>query len=128
MNWLAIGVGTVVFFAIGALWYGFLFGKPWQRETGATEAPKGAGMLRTMGGTLLAEFVVVLTLGHMFDFLEPNDRAKMMIAVGFGLAIMTPAIAINYLHQRKSLKLFLIDASHFIVGMAAVGLVFVLLG
>ena len=42
-------------------------------------------------------------------------------------AIMTPAIAINYLHQRKSLKLFLIDASHFVVGMAAVGLVFVLL-
>jgi hypothetical protein len=128
MNWLAIVIGTVVLFAIGALWYGFLFGKAWQRETGITEAPKGAGMVRTMGGTLLAEFVVVLTLGHMFDFLEPNDHAKMMIATGLGLAVMTPAIAINYLHQRKSLKLFLIDASHFIVGMAAVGLVFVLLG
>jgi hypothetical protein len=128
MNWLAIVVGTVVFFAIGALWYGLLFGKAWQRETGVTQAPQGSGMIRTMGGTLLAELVVVLTFAHMVDFLEPNDRAKMMIAVGFGLAIMTPAIAINYLHQRKSLKLFLIDASHFIVGMAAVGLVFVLLG
>jgi hypothetical protein len=128
MNWLAIVIGTVVFFAIGALWYGLLFGKAWQRETGVTEAPKGSGMLRTMGGTLLAEFVVVLTLGHMFDFLEPGNHAKMMIATGLGLAVMTPAIAINYLHQRKSLKLFLIDASHFIVGMAAVGAVFVLLG
>ena len=127
MNWLAIVTGTVVFFAIGALWYGLLFSKPWQRETGVTEAPQGSGMVRTMGGTLLAEFVVVLTFGHLVDFLHPGDHAKMMIATGFGLAIMTPAIAINYLHQRRSLKLFLIDASHFIVGMAAVGLVFVLL-
>jgi len=127
MNWLAIVIGTAVFFAVGALWYGILFTKPWMRETGVSEAPDRAGMVRTMAGTLLAEFVVVLTLGHMFDFLQPGDRAKLMIATGFGLAIMTPAIAINYLHQRKSLKLFLIDAGHFVVGMAAVGLVFVLL-
>ena len=120
-------LGTVAFFATGALWYGLLFGKAWQRETGVTEPPQGAGVAKVMGLTLLAEFLVVLTLGHMFDFLEPNDRAKMMIAVGLGLAVMSPAIAINYLHQRKSLKLFLIDASHFVVGMALVGLVFVLL-
>lgn len=127
MNWLAVGIGTAAFFAVGALWYGALFSKPWQREVGVTEAPEGTGMVRTMGGTLLSEFVVVLTLGHLFAFLQPGNHAKMMIAVGFGLAIMTPALAINYLHQRKSLKLFLIDAGHFVVGMAAVGLVFVLL-
>jgi hypothetical protein len=69
----------------------------------------------------------VLTLGHLFAFLQPGDHVKMMMATGFGLAIMTPAIAINYVHQQRSLTLFLIDASHFIVGMAAAGLVFVLL-
>jgi len=127
MNWLAIGLGTLAFWLIGALWYGMLFGKAWQAETGVTEAPKGAAVARVMGLTLLLEFVVVLTLGHMFAFLEPSDRGKLMIATGFGLAIMTPAIGINYLHQRRSLKLFLIDASHFIVGMAAVGGVFALL-
>ena len=127
INWLAVALGTLAFFAVGALWYGVLFGKAWQRETGVTERPKGAGVARVMGLTLLAEFVVVLTLGHMFAFLRPDDHAKLMIATGFGLAIMTPAIGIDYLHQGKSLKLFLIDASHFIVGMAVVGLVFVLL-
>jgi len=93
-----------------------------------TEPPKGAASARVMALTLLCEFVVVLTLGHLFAFLQPSDHVKMMMAIGFGLAIMTPAIGINYLHQRRSLKLFLIDASHFIVGMAAVGLVFVLRG
>ena len=127
ISWLAVALGTLAFFAVGALWYGVLFVKPWQRETGITEPPNGAGVARVMGFTLLAEFIVVLTLGHQFAFSDPSDRGKMMIATGYGLAIMTPAIAINYLHQRKSLKLFLIDASHFVVGMAAVGAVFVLL-
>ena len=127
MNWLAIVAATLAFFVIGALWYGLLFGKAWQAETGVTEAPQGAGIAKVMGGTLLAEFVVVVLVAHMFDFLEPSDRGKMMMAVGLGLAVMAPAIAINYLHQRKSLKLFLIDAGHFAVGMAAVGGVFVLL-
>lgn len=127
INWLAIGAATVAFFIVGSIWYGALFRQPWAREVGVTEPPQGAGMARVMGGTLLAELVVVVMLGHLFARVQPDDQAKMMIATGFGLAIMTPAIAINYLHQRKSLKLFLIDAGHFIVGMAVVGAVFVAL-
>ena len=127
INWLAVGLGTLAFWLVGALWYGLLFSKLWQRETGITEPPSGAGIAKVMGLTLLLEFIVVLTLGHMFAFDAPSDRGKMMIATGFGLAIMAPVIGINYLHQRKSLKLFLIDAGHFVVGMAAVGGVFALL-
>lgn len=127
INWLAVVLGTLAFFAVGALWYGALFTKAWHGEVGGVERPQGPGVARVMGLTLLAEFIVVLTLGHLFAFLQPSDHVKMMMATGFGLAIMTPAIAINYVHQQRSLKLFLIDASHFIVGMAAVGLVFVLL-
>jgi len=129
LNWLAIVLGTVVFFAIGAIWYTGLFGKAWQREVGLSneQLTGGRNMLAIMGACLLLEFVVVLMLGHLFARIQPGDHAKMMMASGFGLAIMAPAVGINYLYQRKSLKLFLIDAGHFIVGMTAVGLVFVLL-
>jgi len=128
LNWLAIVVATVAFFAVGALWYGLLFRNAWAREVGVTEPPQGPAVARIMGLTLLSEFVVVLMLGHLFARIQPGDHAKMMMATGFGLAIMTPAIGINYLHQRRSLTLFLIDAGHFVVGMAAVGLAFLLLG
>ena len=47
-------------------------------------------------------------------------------AIGFGATIMVPAIGINYLFLRKKLAHFLIDAGHFIVGMAAMGGVFLL--
>ena len=129
MNWVAVALGTVVFFAVGAVWYSALFAKPWQREVGLSdEQLKGGRSIPLIMGTcLLLEFVVVLMLGHLFARIQPGDHAKMMMATGFGLAIMAPAIGINYLYQNRSLKLFLIDAGHFVVGMTAVGLVFVLL-
>lgn len=129
MNWIAVVVGTVTFFAVGAIWYSALFAKPWQREVALSteQLTTGRNMMLIMSTCLLLEFVVVVMLGHLFARIDPSDRAKMMMATGFGLAIMAPAIGINYLYQRRSLTLFLIDAGHFVVGMTAVGLVFVLL-
>ena len=129
MNWLAVVVATLAFFAVGAIWYTALFGKIWQREVGLSDEQLtgGRNMMLIMGTCFVLEFIVCLTVGHMFDFLAPSDRAKMMIAVGLALGVMAPAIGINYLYQRKSLKLFLVDAGHFLAGMAAVGAVFVLL-
>ena len=129
MNWLAIGVGTAAFFVVGAVWYTALFGRAWQWEVGLSDAELKSGLPLPLifGLCLLLELLVVMTLGHLFARLDPNPRATMMIATGFGLAIMSPAIGITYLYMRKPLRLFLIDAGHFVVGMAAVGLVFVLL-
>ena len=128
VNWLAVVVATLAFFAVGAVWYGALFAVPWQREVGVGPAPRGSAMVRVMGLTLLCEFLVVSTLGHLFARTSPAPHVVMMMAIGFALTVMAPAVGINYLHQRKSLTLFLIDAGHFVVGMTVVGAVFVLLG
>ncbi|WP_296674752.1 DUF1761 domain-containing protein [Novosphingobium sp.] len=128
VNWLAVGIGTVLFFLVGAVWYGALFAVPWQREVGVGEAPRGSAVVRVMGLTLLCEFLVVSTLGHLLARTQPQPHVVMMMALGLALTVMAPAIGINYVHQRKSVGLFLIDAGHFVVGMAVVGAVFVLLG
>ena len=129
INWLAVVLATVAFFAVGAVWYTALFAKLWQREVGLSDEQltTGRNMMLIMGTCFLLEFIICLTVGHMFDFLEPNDRAKMMITIGLALGVIAPALGINYLYMRKSLKLWLIDVGHFVAGMAAVGAVFVLL-
>ena len=129
IHWHSVVLGAVAFFIVGALWYGVLFGRVWQRATGLSdeELKTGASMPLIFGICFLAELVIALVVGHMFDFLEPNDRAKMMITTGLGAGVMAPAIGINYLYMRKPLKLWLIDAGHFVVGMAALGGVFALL-
>jgi len=129
INYLAVVLGAVAFFAVGALWYGALFGKAWQKELW----PAGTPEFRTspalaFAGCFAAELVVSWIFGHMLARLNPAPHVIWMMAFGFGTAIMTPTIAINYLFQQRSLKLFAIDASHVIVGMLALGGVYVALG
>ena len=129
ISWLAVALGTLAFFTVGALWYGVLFGKLWQREVGMSDEQlkAGANMPLIFGLCFLLELLVSLTLGHLYAATAPSDRAKLMMSVGLAVGVMTPAIGITYLYMRKSLKLFLLDSAHFVVGMAAMGGVFALL-
>lgn len=127
INILAVVLGAVAFFVVGAIWYGALFGKAWQRASGLSEESlKGANMPLIFGLAFLLELVIALTVWHSIARGATSDRGAMMIAVGFGAAIMTPAVGISYLFLRKKLTLFLLDAGHFILGMAAMGAVFTL--
>lgn len=129
VNLLAVFLGAVAFFAVGAVWYSALFGKAWQREVGLTEEQlKGANVALIMGLCFAFELLISLMLGHNVARTSPAPHVVMMMAVGFGATIMVPAIGINYLYQLKSGKLFAIDAGHFIVGTAAMGAVHALLG
>lgn len=128
VNFLAVVLGAVAFFAVGALWYSVLFGKVWQKEAGMTEEKMGqSNMAMTFVLCFLAELVVSWMLGHLIARTSPPTHVIMMMSVGLGATVMVPATAINYLFQRQSLKLFLIDSGHFIFGTAAMGAVFVFL-
>jgi hypothetical protein len=120
--------GAAAFFAVGALWYGVLFAKPWQRAAGLSNSQLRQGNMGVIFGLAFAlEVLVAMVLWHLIARTDPAPHVVMMMAVGFAVGVMIPAIGINYLFLRKSLALFLIDAAHFIVGMAAMGGVFVLL-
>lgn len=128
INLLAVLLGAAAFFVVGAVWYSALFGKAWQKAAGLSEeALRSGNMPLIFGLAFLFELLIALTLWHTIARTGASDRAVMMIAIGFGAAIMTPAIGINYQFLRKPLTLFLIDAGHFIVGMAAMGGIFLLL-
>ncbi|MEH6722334.1 MAG: DUF1761 domain-containing protein [Qipengyuania sp.] len=127
INWLAVLLGALALFLVGAIWYGVLFSKAWQKAAGMSDEKIQSGnMALIFGLTFLAELVISLTLWHGIVRSGASDRAVMMMAVGFGATIMVPAIGINYLYLRKTFAHFLIDAGHFIVGMTAMGGVFLL--
>jgi len=134
VNMLAVFLGALAFFIVGALWYSVLFGKAWRELNGITDEMVKAGprpgqnpTWLIMGLAFLFELLVSLMLGHNVARTNPPPHVIMMMAVGFGATIMTPAIGINYLFQMRPGKLFFIDAGHFIVGTAAMGAVFVAL-
>lgn len=118
--------GTMAFFIVGALWYGVIFARPWQRAAGLSNSQLREGNMAVIFGLAFAfEMLIGLVLWHLLARTDPKPFVVMMMAVGFAGGVMIPAIGINYLFLRKPLTLFLIDAGHFLVGMAAMGGVFV---
>jgi hypothetical protein len=118
--------GAAAFFAVGALWYGVLFPKLWQRAAGLSNTQMRSGNMGVIFALTFAfEMLIAMVLWHLLVRTDPPAFVVMMMAVGFAVGVMIPAVGINYLYLRKPLALFLIDAGHFLVGMAAMGGVFV---
>ena len=119
--------GAAAFFVVGAIWYGVLFGKAWQKAAGLSDEDVQTGSMPLIFGlTFLFEMLIAMVLWHLIARTGAAPHVVMMMSIGFALGIMTPAIGINYLYQRKSGLLFAIDAGHFTLGMAAMGGVFLL--
>lgn len=134
VNLLAVFLGALAFFAVGMLWYGPLFGARWRELAGmrrAAAASESRFANRPMWLIMLLVFafqlLIALMLGHNIARANPAPHVVMMMAVGFGFTIMTPALGIQYLLQRRPGRLFAIDAGYFVAGMAAMGAVFVAL-
>ena len=118
--------GTAAFFIVGALWYGVIFAVPWQRAAGLSNTQLREGNMGVIFAlAFMFEMLIAMVLWHLLARTDPKPFVVMMMSVGFALGVMIPAIGINYLFLRKPLALLLIDAGQFLVGMAAMGGVFV---
>lgn len=118
--------GAAAFFAVGALWYGALFSKPWQRAAGLSNTQMRSRNTVMIAGLAFAfEMLIAMVLWHLLVRTDPPAFVVMMMAVGFALGVMIPAVGINYLLLRKPPALFAIDAGHLLAGMAMMGAVFV---
>ncbi|HEX2669012.1 MAG TPA: DUF1761 domain-containing protein [Gammaproteobacteria bacterium] len=131
MNYLGIFLAAAAMFALGSVWYSpVLFAKVWVRESGGDPAykPTGKEMGRTFGGT----FLLLLVSAAVLDWVMQNSAAtgeglSHGLTVGFlGAVIAVAMTGINYLFERKSLKLFLINSGYNVIGFCIMGAVLAL--
>ena len=128
VNYLAVVIAAVASFLLGGLWYSpALFGKAWQREAGLTEEQLKSGNMARIFGlslvlSLLAAWVFALFLG-------PRPPTALGLGAGFsaGLCWVTASFGINYLFERKSFKLFLINGGYHTLQFTIIGLTLALL-
>lgn len=121
MDVVAVVIATVVGMGLGALWYGPVLGKAWQTETGLTdERIAEANMVKIMGTAAVLEliaaifFVVMADDGSAFNGVQLGAMAAMFFAIGLG---------INYLFERQSMKLYLINIGYMSVTFIAMGVI-----
>lgn len=123
-NLLAVIAAALASFVVGGLWYSpVLFGKAWQRETGLTDEQLGKGNMALIFGLA---FVLCLCAALVFAlFLGP--RPKLMLGLGAGFAAgafwVASSFGVNYLFERKSLKLFAINGGYHTLQFTLIGLI-----
>lgn len=122
LNWFAIITATLLSFVVGSLWYSpALFGKLWQSEAGLSdEKLKNGNMGLIFGGAFILIFISMFNLAM---FLGPAADLSFGIMAGFmtGFGWVATSIGVLYLFERRSIKLFFINAGYHIVCFTASG-------
>lgn len=130
MAYLEPLIGALAAFMLGFAWYTALFGKAWQAETGVSEEAAKSDMARTHGLAFLMMAVIAFGINYVINLHAVEDQTFGHGAFHGLLAAALyclPAITINYLYQRKSLKLWLIDGGYVLAFSALAGGVMALL-
>jgi glucan phosphoethanolaminetransferase (alkaline phosphatase superfamily) len=128
INIWAVLVSAVAFWALGALWYSpVLFGKRWQKAVGMTEEELGKANMAVIFGT---SFVIMLFMVWALNFVINSHKAEDVslmsglwygVFTGFFFSMLT--MGINYLYQRRSIVLWLIDGVYVVLGLGIAGMI-----
>jgi len=128
INIWAVLVSALAFWALGALWYSpLLFSKRWQKEVGFSEADVTKTNMALVFGT---SFVLMLFMVWALNFVINSHKAENVnlgmglhygLFIGFFFSMLT--MGINYLYQRRSFVLWLIDGVYVILGLGIAGMI-----
>ena len=124
MAYVEILLGALAAFLLGFGWYTALFGKLWQQETGITDEEAQKDMALTHGLSFLMMLVISFGINYIINMHEVADQTFVHGAFHGAMSCLIyglPLIAIHYLYQRKSMKLFLIDAGYAVAFFALSG-------
>ena len=121
---IAVLVAALATFVLGGLWYSpFMLGKPWMVENGFNEDTMGEANMPMVFATAFALFLLAAISLAMF--LGPDANLAMGVGIGLivGITYVATATGVTYLFERKSLKLYCINAGYQVLAFTLMGAV-----
>ena len=129
LNWLAVVVGALVYFALGALWYSpMLFAKPWQRAIGWDEnrAPPQASAM-TYVVPLVAYIVMAIAIGLLAAATGTDTLAEGIVlglVVGIGLSLAHTFVDASFSPEKpQPWTWFAINGTYHALGLLIVSVI-----
>jgi hypothetical protein len=122
LNWIAVLVAALAYFALGALWYSpVLFVKKWiaylKIDVNNADAKKGMGLL--FGGSFLLMFIQSIAIAIIAERLGIRGDGWMSglkLGALTGCCFCAATVGVNYLYEKKPFGLFLINGGYAVVG------------
>lgn len=127
INWLAVLVGAVAYFILGAMWYSFLFRGAWIKSSGVNvNDPNGK---KGLAGMMIASFITILvtTIGLALFISRIGGPGGWMTGCKVGLiagvCFSAATIVNSYLYEKRPLALHLINSFYNIFGCVIAGII-----
>ena len=122
-------MAAAAYFAVGFVWFSLLFEKTRNADLekiGIKITPPASNQMAKMMalsfvGNLVGATAIAYVLHHFGVGGDVVRGLRVGLLMGVGYAAST--LAISYLWEGKSLKLFMIDAGHYIVGLVVCSLI-----
>lgn len=133
INWIALIVAAIVPLLVGAVYYGPLFGKAWQKEVGMTdEQLKQGNYAKIFGLSLVFAFMLAFSLwAQVMVGGGPGEAhgAAPFLTFKHGafhgvllcVVMILPVIGTISLYERKSLKYVAMTIGYWAISMALMG-------
>ena len=131
ISWSAVIIATLVFFAIGFVWYGFLFEAQWLASEGITQADAEARMEDT-GMDKWLFFALLITFAQAIGVLmvlhpagAKRLTASLKAAFWLVITVVLPVLTYACVYSGYSLSGYMIDFGHMALGYLAMAAVYV---
>ncbi len=129
VNWLAVILGALVYFALGALWYSpMLFARPWQRSIGWDEnrtPPQQSAMTYIV--PLLAYVVMAIAVGLLAAATGTDELVEGIVlglVLGVGLSLAHTFVDASFdPNKPEPWKWFAINGTYHALGLLIVAVI-----
>jgi hypothetical protein len=126
LNWLAVLVGTLAYFFLGAIWYSALFRNAWIKAAGVNmnDPNKRTGL----AGIMIASFITILiTTTGLALLINRVGTGGWMTGVKIGLiagiCFSAATICNSYLYEKRPIALTAINSLYNIFGCVIAGII-----
>jgi len=122
INYWAVLVSALATFVLGSIWYSpVLFSNAWMKELGFTKEGMGnVNLFKIFGISFLLMLIIAFNLAA---FIGPESDMQFGLMAGAmaGIGWVATVIGINYLYERRSFRLWLINAGYMAVSFTIMG-------
>ena len=124
INYLAVIVAAVLYWFMGAFWFGVLFGKQWMALEGMTmESAKNFNPTIPYIVSMIANLVIAFILALVCASQKADSAVKgAQTGILMGIGFVATTMLSTYLYEGRSIHLFMINVGYIVVGMALMGM------
>ena len=125
LNWLAIVVATIAWFAFSAIWYSIPpLSKAWADAAGVDTTGEGPPLALLFIPTLVGYFITTVVIGLLAAGIGADgvgDGIALGVALGVGFGMM--GALVSQVYEQKGGSYFLINGFNSVIALSIVGVI-----